>query len=118
MVRRVPIRTRVAAPSASSRPIGDRYRSPLRRKSRCTPPNAGRPRSRLPFAWVLKNKLVSSAIAGARREAHWDSYMDALTLQLGPGDEEFVDRLVPAGHVSTPGYTDPDYPVEGRRVTG
>ena len=32
-------------------------------------------------------------------------------------DEALVDRLVPAGHPSTPGYTDPAYPVEGR-VTG
>ena len=34
------------------------------------------------IAWVLKNRLVSSAIAGPRTEAHWDSYMEALTLQL------------------------------------
>ena len=70
------------------------------------------------IAWVLRNKLVSSAIAGPRTEAHWDSYMDALTLQLGPDDEKFVDSLVPAGHASTAGYTDPNYPIEGRRVTG
>ncbi|WP_425496053.1 hypothetical protein [Paraburkholderia agricolaris] len=44
--------------------------------------------------------------------------MDPLTLQLGPGDEKFVDSLMPAGHASTVGYTDPSYPVEGRRVTG
>lgn len=68
------------------------------------------------IAWVLKNKLVSSAIAGPRTEAHWDSYLEALKLQLGPDDEKFVDSLVPPGHASTPGYTDPNYPVEGRRV--
>src|ERR1700761_324028 len=70
------------------------------------------------IAWVLRNQLVSSAIAGPRTQAHWDSYTDALTLQLGIEDERFVDGLVPPGHASTPGYTDPNYPVEGRRVMG
>jgi aryl-alcohol dehydrogenase-like predicted oxidoreductase len=68
------------------------------------------------LAWVLRNRLVSAAIAGPRTEAHWDSYMAALDLQLGPDDEAFVDALVPPGHASTPGYTDPGYPVEGRRA--
>jgi aryl-alcohol dehydrogenase-like predicted oxidoreductase len=68
------------------------------------------------LAWVLKNKLVSSTIAGPRTEAHWDSYVQALNVQLGPEDEKFVDSLVPPGHASTPGYTDPGYPIEGRRV--
>jgi aryl-alcohol dehydrogenase-like predicted oxidoreductase len=68
------------------------------------------------LAWVLKNKLVSSTIAGPRTVAHWDSYVQALNVQLGPEDEKFVDSLVPPGHASTPGYTDPGYPIEGRRV--
>ncbi len=68
------------------------------------------------LAWVLRNQLVSTTIAGPRTEAHWDSYVDALTLQLGPDDEKFVDSLVPPGHASTPGYTDPGYPIEGRRM--
>ncbi|WP_144148586.1 aldo/keto reductase [Paraburkholderia sp. BCC1884] len=68
------------------------------------------------LAWVLKNRLVSSTIAGPRTEAQWDSYMEALTLELGPEDEKLVDSLVVPGHASTPGYTDPGYPVEGRRV--
>jgi aryl-alcohol dehydrogenase-like predicted oxidoreductase len=67
------------------------------------------------LAWVLNNSLVSSAIAGPRTEAQWDSYIDALSLELGPDDEAFVDSLVPPGHASTPGYTDPAYPIEGRR---
>ncbi|AFQ49714.1 aldo/keto reductase [Burkholderia cepacia] len=68
------------------------------------------------LAWVMKNRVVSSTIAGPRTEAHWDSYIDALTLELGPDDERFVDSLVPPGHASTHGYTDPGYPVEGRMV--
>ena len=68
------------------------------------------------LAWVLHNRLVSSTIAGPRTEAQWDSYMQALQLQLGPDDEKLVDSLVAPGHASTHGYTDPGYPVQGRRV--
>lgn len=68
------------------------------------------------LAWVLKNRLVSATIAGPRTEAQWDSYVDALKLELGPDDEKLVDSLVPPGHASTPGYTDPGYPVEGRKT--
>jgi aryl-alcohol dehydrogenase-like predicted oxidoreductase len=70
------------------------------------------------LAWVLKNRFVSSAIAGPRTEAQWDSYVEALKLSLDAEDERFVDSLVVPGHASTPGYTDPGYPVEGRRVVG
>jgi aryl-alcohol dehydrogenase-like predicted oxidoreductase len=68
------------------------------------------------IAWLLKNRLVSATIAGPRTEAQWDSYIAALQLRLGPDDETFVDGLVPPGHASTPGYTDPGYPVEGRQA--
>ncbi|MFJ1259961.1 aldo/keto reductase [Cupriavidus sp. CuC1] len=68
------------------------------------------------LAWVLRNQLVSATIAGPRTQAHWDSYVEALKLQLGPDDEKFVDSLVAPGHASTPGYTDPGYPIEGRRA--
>jgi aryl-alcohol dehydrogenase-like predicted oxidoreductase len=68
------------------------------------------------LAWVLNNRLISAAIAGPRTEAQWDSYVEALKVQFGPEDEKLVDSLVVPGHASTPGYTDPAYPVEGRRV--
>jgi len=68
------------------------------------------------LAWVLKNRYVSSAIAGPRTEAQWDSYGAALQLQLGVEDEQLVDSLVAPGHTSTPGYSDPAYPIEGRRT--
>ncbi len=70
----------------------------------------------LALAWVLKNRFVSATIAGPRTLAQWESYLPALDLALGPEDEKLVDSLVPAGHASTHGYTDPGYPVEGRRV--
>ncbi|MCY0856389.1 aldo/keto reductase [Cupriavidus sp. D39] len=68
------------------------------------------------LAWVLRNRLVSATIAGPRTQAHWDSYVEALKLQLGSDDEKFVDSLVAPGHASSPGYTDPGYPIEGRRA--
>ena len=68
------------------------------------------------LAWVLKNRFVSATIAGPRTVAQWDSYLPALALGLGPEDDRLVDSLVAAGHASTHGYTDPGYPVEGRRI--
>jgi aryl-alcohol dehydrogenase-like predicted oxidoreductase len=68
------------------------------------------------IAWVLRNRFVSAAIVGPRTEAQWDSYLPALDVQLTLEDEAFVDGLVPPGHASTPGYTDPAYPVEGRQL--
>jgi aryl-alcohol dehydrogenase-like predicted oxidoreductase len=68
------------------------------------------------LAWVLNNKLVSSVIAGPRTEAQWDSYIDALNFKLTMDDEAFADALIVPGHNSTPGFTDPNYPVEGRLI--
>ena len=69
------------------------------------------------MAWLLHNRLVTAPIAGPRTEAQWEEYLGALDYRFTAEDEALVDRLVPAGHPSTPGYTDPAYPVEGR-VTG
>jgi len=68
------------------------------------------------IAWVLRNRFVSAAIVGPRTEEQWDSYLPALDAVLTPEDEAFIDALVPPGHASTPGYTDPAYPIEGRQV--
>jgi len=65
-------------------------------------------------AWVLKNRLVQAVIAGPRTLSQWQPYVDALGLTLNSTDEALVNSLVPAGHSSTPGYTDPGHPVEGR----
>ena len=70
------------------------------------------------IAWVLRNRFVSAAIAGPRTEEQWDSYGAALEVQLNAEDEAFVDSLVAPGHPSTPGYTDPAYPIEGRQLRG
>ncbi len=67
-------------------------------------------------AWVLNNNAVSAPIAGPRTEEQWDAYMKALDVKLDAEDEAFIDALVAPGHVSTPGFTDPVFPVEGRKA--
>ena len=66
-------------------------------------------------AWVLANRTVSSVIAGPRTLAQWQDYAPALEFQLSAEDEALVDQLVRPGHPSTPGYTDPAYPLYARR---
>lgn len=65
-------------------------------------------------AWVLNNRLVTSVIGGPRTEEQWDDYLGALSYRFTAEDEALIDRLVPSGHPSTPGYNDPAYPIEGR----
>ena len=66
------------------------------------------------LAWVLHNRLVHGAIAGPRTYAQWSENLGALDYRFTAEDEALVDSLVPMGHPSTPGYTDPAYPIEGR----
>ena len=68
--------------------------------------------------WVLNNALVSSVIAGPRTPEQWDDYLAALGQPFTAEDEALVDGLVPPGHPSTPGFTDPVYPVTGRVPRG
>ena len=71
------------------------------------------------IGWVLNNRLVTGSILGPRTEAHLEDYLAALGYRFTAEDEALVDRLVPPGHPSTPGYNDPQYPIEGRvAVTG
>ena len=66
------------------------------------------------LAWLLANRLVTSVLAGPRTQQQWASYLRALDYSFDSEDERLLDGLVPSGHPSTPGYTDPRYPVEGR----
>jgi 3-keto-5-aminohexanoate cleavage enzyme len=68
------------------------------------------------IAWVMRNKFVTAPIVGPRTEEQWDAYVPAIKATLDADDEAFIDSLVPPGHASTPGYTDPAYPIEGRQV--
>ena len=65
-------------------------------------------------AWVLANRAVSAVIAGPRTLAQWQDYFAAVDCVISAEDEALVDSLVPPGHPSTPGYTDPQYPLNGR----
>lgn len=70
--------------------------------------------SHLAVNWVLNNTFVTSVLAGPRTLEQWRDYVQALSYGFTADDEALFDRLVPAGHPSTPGYSDPRYPVEGR----
>ena len=63
---------------------------------------------------MLNNRLVTGVIAGPRTEEQWQDYLGALDYRFTAEDEALVERLVPTGHPSTPGYNDPAYPIEGR----
>jgi aryl-alcohol dehydrogenase-like predicted oxidoreductase len=65
--------------------------------------------------WVLNCASVSSVLAGPRTLEQWQGYLGALEHPFSAEDEALVERLVPAGHPSTPGYSDPRYPPAGRR---
>jgi aryl-alcohol dehydrogenase-like predicted oxidoreductase len=68
------------------------------------------------YLWVLRNKIVSSVIAGPRTLAQWQEYVEGIDKSLDDTDETFVDSLVQPGHPSTPGFNDPRYPFFGRSV--
>jgi len=66
--------------------------------------------------WVLANTIISSVIVGPNSLAHLNTYVAATSEGFDADDEALLNRLVAAGHPSTPGYTDPQFPVTGRRV--
>ena len=65
-------------------------------------------------AWVLANRILSAVIAGPRTLAQWQDYFPALDYAVNADDEALVDALVGSSHPSSPGYTDPAYPLNGR----
>ena len=69
-------------------------------------------------AWVLGSSAVSAVIAGPRTLQQWKDYLPAVDATMTAADEALVDSLVPVGHPSTPGYTDPAYPVRSLRTVG
>ena len=78
---------------------------------------ASRGRTPLQFAlgWVWNNALVHGLIGGPKTLAQWQAYIEAMDTPFDGEDEALVDALVAPGHASTPGYTDPAYPVSGRK---
>jgi len=68
----------------------------------------------LAVQWVLNNQLVTATLAGPRTMEQWQGYVAALDYDFTAEDEALIDRMVATGHPSTPGYNDPQYPIEGR----
>ncbi len=66
--------------------------------------------------WVLHNGLVSSVLAGPRTLEQWTEYAGALKHAFNAEDEALIDGLVASGHPSTPGFSDPKYPITGRPI--
>jgi aryl-alcohol dehydrogenase-like predicted oxidoreductase len=66
--------------------------------------------------WVLANPIITSVLAGPRTLEHWKGYLGALAHGFDEDDEALLDSLVAPGHPSTPGYSDPRYPLTGRPV--
>lgn len=64
--------------------------------------------------WLLNNRLVTSVLVGPRTLAQFQENLGALKHKFTAEDEALIDKLVPIGHPSTPGYSDPQYPIEGR----
>jgi len=69
----------------------------------------------LAIGWVLNNAMVTAFVAGPRTMEQWRGYISALNYLYSEEDEELIDTLVTPGHPSTPGYNDPQYPIEGRK---
>ncbi|WP_151448221.1 aldo/keto reductase [Lacisediminimonas profundi] len=72
--------------------------------------------TQLAVAWVLANPIISSVIAGPRSLAQMEGYYTALGMGLSAEEEALVDSMVPPGHASVHGYSDPSYPISGRPV--
>jgi len=77
---------------------------------------SGRTLMQFALAWLWANTIVTSVIAGPRTLAQWQDYVAAIGTAWSAEDEALVDSLVKPGHPSTPGYTDPQYPLHGRLV--
>ena len=77
-----------------------------------------RGRTAIGFAlnWVLANPIVTSVIVGPNSQEQLRTYLAATDEAFDAADEALLDHLVAPGHPSTPGYTDPLYPVTGRPV--
>lgn len=77
----------------------------------------GKTLTQFALAWVLANKIVTSAIIGPRTMEQLEDNLGALGWSLTPEDEKAVDALVPPGEHTGKGYNDPAYPVRGRVTT-
>jgi len=77
----------------------------------------GRTPTQFALAWLWANRIVTSVIAGPRTLEQWTDYVAAIGTAWTETDEKLVDSLVAPGHPSTPGFSDPQYPFYGRRLS-
>ena len=75
---------------------------------------SGRTLMQLALAWLWSNRIVTTVVAGPRTLEQWQRYVEAIGTAWSGDDDRLVDSLVPPGHPSTPGYSDPQYPFFGR----
>ena len=64
--------------------------------------------------WVLANPIITSVIIGPRTLTQMRTYLGAFNHEWRPEDEALIDSLIAPGHPSTPGFSDPAYPIQGR----
>jgi aryl-alcohol dehydrogenase-like predicted oxidoreductase len=76
----------------------------------------GRTLLQVALAWLWANRIVSSIIVGPRTLAQWNDYAGSIGAAWTDEDEALVDSLVPPGQASPPGWSDPQYPIVGRRL--
>src|SRR6266851_267934 len=53
------------------------------------------------LAWLLRNRIVSSVLAGPRTLEQWTDYLSAVDTLLDESDDALIDSLVTPGHPST-----------------
>ena len=75
---------------------------------------SGRTLTHFALAWLWANRIITSVIAGPRTLEQWQDYVAAIGTAWTDEDEALVNSLVAPGHPSTPGYSDPQYPIFGR----
>ena len=64
--------------------------------------------------WVLANPIITSVIIGPRTLTQMRTYLGAFNHEWRSEDEALIDSLIAPGHPSTPGFSDPAYPIQGR----
>jgi aryl-alcohol dehydrogenase-like predicted oxidoreductase len=78
---------------------------------------SGRTLMQFALAWLWANRIVTTVVTGPRTLDQSQRYIEAVGTSWTEEDEKLVDALVAAGHPSTPGYNDPQYPFHGRVTT-
>ena len=74
----------------------------------------GRTVSQIALNWVIRNKLITSAVIGPRTLQQYEDNLAALNWDLDIDLLDQIDSLVPPGEHTGSGYNDPLNTVKGR----